>query len=247
MANFRSFHRNLSRENGNAIQLRSEESHHLVNVLRAKKGDTVYLIDGKGLKWVGELQDTDPKNAQVLIKEKLPHEVKRNTEIILAQALPKGKGLEAIIQKATEIGVDRIIPLNTKRTEVKFDDEWKEKKLERWESIAIEACKQSGNLYFPTIDYITEFKDILRYTADLKLVASLEKDVNPLNHYLDGGKIPKHIIWIVGPEGDFTAEEYSLAKDHDFQPVTLSKNIMRVETAAIYALSITDYELRKRN
>lgn len=246
MAGFKSFYVGPKLNIGENVQLDKHESHHLVNVLRARNGEKVTLFDGKGGVWEGLL---DVRSKEVYVKIILEVMVEKpKCNIILAQAMPKGKGMEEILQKAAEIGVQKIIPLKTDRTELKLDQERESKRIDRWRTTLIEACKQSSNFYLPEVFPVASFKDFLKECKGcdaLKLTASLETRSQFLNEYLKE-KIPCSIIWLVGPEGDFTKEEYELAFENAFQPIRLSKNVLRVETAATYALSITDYEINSK-
>lgn len=246
MAGFKSYYQGPRLKIGDCIQLEKNESHHLVGVLRARNGEKVRIFDGKGGVWDGSLEIRS-KDIYLKILSEFPIE-KPKCNIILAQAMPKGKGMEEILEKATEIGVQKIIPLKTDRTELKLDEDREFKRMERWKSTLIEACKQSGNFYLPEVVPVMKFKDFLeeyKTTDALKLTASLEKRAQFLNVYLQE-KIPNTIIWLIGPEGDFTEEEYQLAFENAFQPICLSQNVLRIETAATYALSITDYEINSR-
>lgn len=246
MSGFKSYYTGPIPEIGTIVQLDKDESHHLVGVLRAKNGSKITLFDGKGCSWEGTLIDTHQK-ASLLKIDSVSSIPAPKCTIILAQAMPKSKGMELIIQKATEIGVNKIVPITSARTELKLDKEREERRIERWQATIIEACKQSGNLLAPEITSVHGLKDFLekhKKTNSLKLIASLQSQAKSLKKYLEN-RIPKSIIWLVGPEGDFTEEEYQTAYEHGFQPVSLTKNVLRVETAAIYALSITDYEINK--
>lgn len=247
MAGFKSYYKGPKLSVGTRVQLEKGESHHLVVVLRARIGEKVILFDGEGGVWEGIL-DIDSKAVFLKIISELKAE-KPKYNIILAQAMPKGKGMEEILQKATEIGVTKIIPLKTDRTELKLDKERETKRIERWKTTVIEACKQSGNIYVPEILEVQGIKEFLKESQliekALKVTASLEKGAKSLKSYFEK-ELPQSIVWLIGPEGDFSEEEYRLAFESGFQPVSLSKNVLRVETAAIYALSITDYEINSR-
>jgi len=249
MAGFKSYYRGPMLNIGVRIQLDKGEAHHLVGVLRARNGDKVTLFNGLGGVWEGII-DISSKNAFLTVISELNIE-KPKCNLILAQSLSKGKGMDEILQKATEIGVAKIIPLKTDRTELKLDAERETKRMERWRTIVIEACKQSGNFFIPEIVEIQRIKNFLRecffMENTLKLTASLEVGAKLLNNYfLREFELPSSIIWLIGPEGDFTSREYKLAFECGFKPISLSRNVLRVETAAIYALSITDYEINSR-
>jgi 16S rRNA (uracil1498-N3)-methyltransferase len=132
------------------ITLSPEESHHLVAVNRAKLGDTVVAFDGHGGEWICELV-ADQKNAAVL-KVRFNQKIKPLPfSITLGQALPKGSFMDAIVRKATEIGAARIVPLESERTQVHLDSSRKDRKIEKWQTAALEAAKQCGNAFVPEI------------------------------------------------------------------------------------------------
>lgn len=167
-------------------------------------------------------------------------------EITLAQAIPKGKNMDLIVQKAVELGAARIIPLLSDRTVVQIEAGEIPRKRDKWNAIALEACKQCGQNHLPevaapiTLRAYAEKMD----QSDLLLIASLQSDARPLKAVLaEHGRIPKRVTVFVGPEGDFTPAEIALAKSHGCQPVTLGPIILRTETAAIYCLSVLAHEL----
>ena len=246
MAGFKSYYTTSIPNKGDSINLSKEESHHLISVLRAKQGDTLTLFNGIDHAWNAIITEPNPKSTTVLIDETIPLSPP-TCPITLAQAMPKAKGMDPIIRKATEIGVSKVIPLQTARTELKLTQDRQEKRISKWQTTAIEASKQSGNFITPQVSYIQLFKSFLSQndTGGLKLIASLEPQAKPLHHYMEE-RLPTSITWLVGPEGDFTDEEYKAAYDAGFRPVSLATHVLRIETAVAYALSITDYELKRR-
>lgn len=249
MPDFRSF-ASPSDPNQPEIVLSPEESHHLVRVNRARVGDPVVVFNGRGQEWICECLDADRRETRlkVLSQRQMPPPP---GEITLAQALPKGKTIDLIIRKATEIGVRAIVPLITARTEVRLDDARQESKGQKWETTAIEAAKQSGNSYLPEIAPVQSVEEFIQESGrfDLKLVASLQPNASSLRTALAEfrsreGRPPAKPVWLVGPEGDFTAAEYAAAEAAGFVPITLGPLVLRCETAAIYSLSILSYELQ---
>lgn len=233
---------------GEFLELSKESGHHLVKVLRAESGAKVKVFNEFQESGWGILEiQGNIIGLRMTEKASIP---RLPVEKILIQALPKGQGFETILREATAIGVTKIVPIITTRTEVAIDPERSVKKMERWRSIVIEACKQSGNVHIPMIESVMPFKALEKYfkeqkvSNDLRLVASLEEDTQLLNHYLTSNV--SQIYWAVGPEGDFTPEEYNYLREWEFKPVRLTQTILRVETAALYALSILDYELQNR-
>jgi len=233
-----------------SITLTGDESHHLVAVNRAKTGDTVVAFDGKGSEWICELIEAS-KSAAVL-KVRFSQKMKRLPfEITLGQALPKGAYMDAIVRKATEIGTARIVPLESERTQVHLDGGRQDKKIEKWQTAALEAAKQCGNPFVPEIEPVqsaTTFMESAR-GYDLKLIASLQPGARSLKSVLADfsatqKRAPQKVLWLVGPEGDFTPAEMSTSRSCGFEPVTLGPLVLRCETAAVYALSILSYELQ---
>ncbi len=232
------------------LTLSSDESHHLVAVNRARVGDTVVAFDGRGTEWICALT-AERKNAAVLkvrFKQKLkplPY------EITLGQALPKGPGMDAIVRKATEIGVARIVPLESERTQVHLEGDRSERKIEKWQTAALEAAKQCGNGFLPEVLPVQTAGAFIESARgyDLKLIASLQPGAKSLKTVLAAfqvatGRAPKKVLWLIGPEGDFTPAEMSQSHSAGFEPITLGPLVLRCETAAAYALSILSYELQ---
>ena len=163
------------------ITLSSEESHHLVAVNRAKLGDTVVAFNGRGTEWICELAGDRKTGAtlQVRFQQKLKP---LTYEITLGQALPKGQFMDAIVRKATEIGVARIAPLESERTQVHLDEERQDKKIGKWQVAALEAAKQCGNPFLPEVLPVQNAAAFMEAARgyDLKLIASLQPGARSL-------------------------------------------------------------------
>lgn len=232
------------------IVLSPDESHHLVAVNRARAGDTVVAFDGRGQEWICELA-AEKKNAAVLkvrFKQKHPPLA---FEITLGQALPLGQFMDAIVRKATEIGAARIVPLESERTQVHLGGDRSDRKVEKWRTAALEAAKQCGNPYVPEILPLQPAGAFMESARgyDLKLIASLHPGARSLKTVLASFRSaaqrpPRKVLWLIGPEGDFTPAEMSRAQSAGFEPITLGPLVLRCETAAAYALSILSYELQ---
>lgn len=231
------------------IVLSRDESHHLVVVNRARRGDTVVAFDGRGREWRCELVG-DAKSGATLRVRSLQQTARPPFEITLGQALPKGPAMDAIVRKATEIGAVRLVPLETERTQVHLEADRSDKKLEKWQTAALEAAKQCGNPFLPEITPVQKAAAFIpaAHDYDLKLIASLHPGAVSLKKILADfraahARAPRHILWLVGPEGDFSPAEMSLATAAGFAPITLGPLVLRCETAAVYALSVLSYEL----
>ncbi len=234
------------------ILLSPVESHHLVAVNRAHLGDTVVAFDGRGAEWICELV-ADRKNAATLkvrFKQKmkpLPY------EITLGQALPKGQFMDAIVRKATEIGAVRIVPIESERTQVHLDGDRSDRKIEKWQTAALEAAKQCGNPFVPEVLPVQTAAAFIENARgfDLKLIASLHPGAKSLKAVLAAFQAahqrpPRKVLWLIGPEGDFTPAEMSQSQSAGFEPISLGPLVLRCETAATYALSVLSYELQNR-
>ena len=250
--------------NPDALVLRDSEAHHVRDVLRMKRGDRAVLFNGRGREITAEIVDLTRGE----IRLRKLHETETpplRCRITLAQAIPKGKNMDLIVQKAVEIGAAEIAPLISERTIVDLDAKEAEQKRTKWRQIAIEAAKQSGQNWLPTVHAPLKLKNFFSGVAtglgpvhtshsdvatsfDLRLVGSLQPDAvhlkRILSDYVDQHRDrPKSVLMLVGPEGDFTPAELALAKTHGCVPITLGPIILRVETAAIYCLSVLSYEL----
>lgn len=249
MPDFRAFCTPTVAEPGE-ITLSPDESHHLVAVNRARNGDTVVAFNGKGTEWICDLIQ-DRKNAAVL-KVRFKQQLKPLPfEITLGQALPKGQFMDAIVRKATEIGAVRIVPLESERTQVHLEGDRSDRKVEKWQTAALEAAKQCGNPFVPEIAPVQNAAAFMESARgfDLKLIASLQPGAKSLKTVLAAfqsaqGRPARKALWLIGPEGDFTPAEMSISRSAGFEPITLGPLVLRCETAAAYALSILSYELQ---
>ena len=232
------------------ITLTADESRHLVSVNRADRGATVTVFDGRGTEWICELQEADRRAARLRVRF-VQKAVPLPYAMTLGQALPKGDGMDAIVRKATELGAARIVPLESERTQVHLAEGRSERKLDKWKTAAIEAAKQCGNPWLPEIASVQTAAAFMESARgyDLKLIASLRPGAQPLRTALAAfrasapGARPPSVVWLIGPEGDFTPAEMSLAQSCGFVGITLGPLVLRCETAAVYALSVLAYEL----
>ncbi len=216
-----------------------EESHHLVAVRRARAGEALTLLDGRGRLGRGTLLAADPRRALLRVEH---IEVRRRDTppLWLAQALPLGKTMDVIVQKSAELGVARIVPLLTRHSEVRLDDERAGRKADKWLQVAIEAVKQCGNPFLPEIDpprRLDEFLGAGAALPPLRLVCSLENGSSGLSQSVRQHDTHGGAVIAIGPEGDFSADEYASMRAHGFLPVTLGPLVLRADTAAIAALA----------
>ena len=243
----------ISPENWNrcALTLTGSEAHHARDVLRVRRAEKVVLFNGQGREITAEIADFDGDE----IRLRKLHEAETPPlpcRIVLGQAIPKGKNMELIVQKAVEIGAAEIVPIVSDRTIVQVDSQSAAQRQSKWRQIAIEAAKQCGQNWLPLMHTPSKLAELFSTAAlesfDLRLIGSLQPDAQHLKKILaaylsEHQHRPRSVLMLVGPEGDFTPAELGLARRHGCQPITLGPIILRVETASIYCLSILSYEL----
>ena len=186
-----------------------------------------------------EITSLEPFNIKVI--EKLDEDKKTKIELTVAVALVKEQKMDLILQKLTELGVSRIIPVSMERSIVKLDKERFNKKKVRWESICKEASEQSKRTNIPIIEDIKSIKDLTKEDADLKLVASTKEKEKLLNYYLQSIEDCAKIIMVIGPEGGISDKEEDILVSNGYNRVSFGNLIFRVETATIYVASIINY------
>lgn len=230
--------------NSSSPALDAGESHHALDVLRLEEGERVVVFDGVGGEATAQIASIQSKRAHLKVMPRSKTQA-LPCAITLGQAVPKGKNMEFIIQKSVELGAARIAPLLSDRTIVQLDADDVEKKREKWQETALEACKQCGQNWIPEIAAPKSVKAFFESgdKYDLMLIASLQPDARKIKDVLAEFPAVRSALVLVGPEGDFTPAELSLAKSHGCRPVTLGPIILRTETAALYCLSVLAHEL----
>lgn len=217
-----------------------QELHHLLRVLRVKPGDPIECLDGAGARARGTIRRCRADQIVIALEERLAEPVVA-LRVTLAQSLIKLEHFDWAIQKATELGVDRIVPLITARTVVKIRAEGAERKRLRWQRIAAEAAKQCGRARLPQIDAPQPFAAFAEgiEAGQLTLLATLAGSTVPMAQALrDAGAC---LTIAIGPEGDFTPEESRLAQRRGAVAVSLGAHTLRSETAAVAALAMVQY------
>jgi 16S rRNA (uracil1498-N3)-methyltransferase len=232
-----------------ALVLSGSEAHHARDVLRMKRGERLVVFNGRGREITAEIGDAAGDNIPL---RKL-HEAETpplRCRITLGQAIPKGKNMDLIVQKAVEIGASEIAPILSDRTIVHVDPESAAQKQAKWQQIAIEAAKQCGQNWLPQVRAPRKLSEFFAESAkfDLQLIGSLQSDARHLKKILadysvENPQRPASVLMLIGPEGDFTPAELALGRSHGCRPITLGPIVLRVETAAIYCMSVLSYEL----
>lgn len=225
-----------------------KELHHLRNVLRLKKGDMLTVFNNQGEEATGRIDNIQPVKVTVAI-ESVRKDIPDRPVIVLACAIPKKSKFESIIEKATELGVDEIIPLKTKRTEIDLKGDRLERKILRYQDVAVNAAKQSRRLRVPVIRPIADFAATLKSFAKetTVFIPSLPEGGGRKN-ILEAFRAvppPSRVAFLIGPEGDFTPQEYDLARAHGCIGVSLGKTVLKVETAAVVAVACAQLWFRQ--
>ena len=218
--------------------LEESDIRHIKKVMRMSINDKIEVVYNNKLH-ICEITSLEPFNIKVI--EKLDEDKKTKIELTVAVALVKEQKMDLILQKLTELGVSRIIPVSMERCIVKLDKERFNKKKVRWESICKEASEQSKRTNIPIIEDIKSIKDLTKEDADLKLVASTKEKEKLLNYYLQSIEDCAKIIMVIGPEGGISDREEDILVSNGYNRVSFGNLIFRVETATIYVASIINY------
>jgi 16S rRNA (uracil1498-N3)-methyltransferase len=230
---------------GPEAALTGDEARHLSQVLRVREGGHISVFDGMGASAPAEVVRITRHRVELRIGE-IGHSDARRPAVLLAQAVPKGKTMDWIVQKSVELGVAEIQPLITRNTVVQVGDDEAPKKREKWQRVALEACKQCGQNFLPAVAEPCDFASWIAGVGEMagvKLIASLTDGARPFREVLrDLPGVPDAVTLLIGPEGDFTPEETSAALAAGFVPVTLGDIVLRVETASLFGMSALRYE-----
>lgn len=228
---------------GQKIEIIGSDAKHILKSLRLKTGDWIMLSDGCGKTFQAKIVQTSLRAVHAIIER----EIMRNKGVAppaLALALANRERFEWAIQKTIELGCQRIIPFLSERSE-KISAAIAARKLERWQKIAIEAAKQSGLPFLPVIEPPIEYNALCARIKNMQpcFIFYEGEKKQGLNSVLSNSKTNIIGLIIIGPEGGFTDNEISMAKKSGAFSVSLGQQILRVETAAIAAMAICQYEL----
>ena len=222
------------------VHLSQDDEHHVLHVMRMKKGDEIEVVDNQKL-FLCRLDDTNPLVVSVV--HEIASDVELSEDVTLLFALTKGDKIDLVLQKATELGVKKVALIQSERSVVKYDNKDIEKKSQRFVKIMKEASEQSHRLVVPEFLGVFNLKALPSEAfSDINFVA-YEKDSSKSNEQFQGLENGKSISVLIGPEGGFTNQEVDKLVDRGFIRTSLGKRILRTETAAIYALSVIGYFL----
>lgn len=213
--------------------LSEEESKHAVRVLRLTQGDMLSLTDGRGNMYRARVVDANPKRCSVEIIESIPEYEKRGYELVMAVAPTKNvERFEWFLEKATEIGIDRILPVECRHSERR------NLKHDRCQKVITSAVKQSLKAYHPHLDELTALRKVIEMPFDgIKLIAHCDQiEAQSPKHISDYVNKGDKVLILIGPEGDFSQEEITFALGMGFLPISLGRSRLRTETAALVSV-----------
>lgn len=226
-----------SLQTGSDIELDENASRHVGKVLRMQAGRELVLFDGRGGEYTATITDVGKKVVCVAINEF--HDVERESPLAihLGIGISRGERMDWVLQKATELGVARITPLFTERTEVKLTGPRLEKKQQHWQQILVSACEQCQRNTLPQLQTAQRIDDWWPdVTETSRFVLHHRTDVS-----LSATEKPASVALVIGPEGGLSDVEIQRAQQHEFQPLALGPRVFRTETAPIAAISVLQY------
>jgi 16S rRNA (uracil1498-N3)-methyltransferase len=234
---------------GNTAVLTEEESHHLKNVRRLKKSDRVILFDGAGNEFSGKISKLGER-VEVVLEKKGTRLLPGGISISLAQSLPKKKKMEFVIEKACELGLREIIPLESERSTLRIAQGARARVLSRWQRILIQTCKQCQLDWTPDLRPFTRFRDLTQRFKDFDfvLLPHPDKDAEPvsevtaeLKRRVENSPTGKKVLILIGPEGGFSDREIQQAREKGAKLVCLGDLVLKTETAAIVDIALIKY------
>ncbi|MCI8332530.1 MAG: 16S rRNA (uracil(1498)-N(3))-methyltransferase [Clostridiales bacterium] len=232
---------------GDTIVLDEANAKHLSFSLRAKAGDHIFVCDAAGQLYECELTKLDGKTVEARILSVQPSVSEPPYEAVLCQAIPKGDKMDLIVQKAVELGVSRVIPVESQHCVTKIKPEARAKKRERWQRIAEAAAKQCGRGKIPQVEEPIRFEALLSLAPDGCGYFCYENGGDSLKTMLHQERTKRDkapvFYFLIGPEGGFSCEEALAADQAGWRTVSLGSRILRTETASLFLLSALSYEI----
>ena len=219
------------------LVLAEAQSHYLSKVLRMQAGRELILFNGEGGEYSAEISAVHKKHVDVSVKEFAAENRQSHLQLELAIGISRGERMDWVLQKATELGVTKITPLMSERTEVKLGGERADKKMEHWQQILISACEQCQRNLLPELSEPKQFSDwISECNAELKFVLHHRN-----NQGLPQDKTTQSVALLIGPEGGLSDDEIAQAIAYKFSALTLGPRVLRTETAPLAAISLVQY------
>ena len=216
---------------------------HITTVLRLKEGDSLCLADACGHEAIAWITAVGKGEASVNLEPFYSVSRDEGTlPVTLCQGLPKGEKMDLILQKSTELGINRVVPFNAERSVARLDSDRLGKRLLRWEKIVQESARQSGRSSIPSVGFYEDLRELLqKETGSLKLLLWEGEKDQGLRELIKKTDKPESVSIIIGPEGGLTSAEAKNAAAAGYIPVTLGKRILRTETAGLAVVAILQY------
>ena len=230
---------------GETLVITGSEARHITKVLRMGQGDRVILMDPKGTRFQAIIASVGTKGVSVTLEKALPPPPPSPVEITLCQALIKSQGMDYVIQKTSELGVDAIWPFSSDRTVVATGKDHGANKLRRWREIARNAAKQADRLRPAEVGPLSSFGDLMARWRDekgLKVILWEGEESRDLKALLRSHSSPERVVGVIGPEGGFSPQEIQTALAAGFLSASLGSRVLRSETAAVTFMAIIQYE-----
>ena len=224
------------------LDLEDGDYHHIKNVMKMKRGDLIKVVYDNVI-YTCKLNNVSNKSTFDIINKE--EKTDKKLSVSVAFSLIKEKRLNYLLQKTTELGVNKLIPIETKRSVVKIEGNKEKTKIDRWKKICKEASEQSFRADIPEISGILTLKNLVNLDYDLKLVCSLNKNTKNIKKILEKNNKCVKILLVVGPEGGFDPLEEEHLLENGFKSVSLGENVLRAETAPVVALSMINYEFMR--
>ncbi len=240
----RFFVENIETKDG-LCTIRGSEAKHMTRVLRMGRGDRFILMDGKGARFQALVLSAGRREVLVTLEKALPQPTPSPVEITLCQALLKSRAMDYVIEKTSELGVNRIFPFSSERTVIRLNREKSANKRRHWREIAQGAAKQSNRSAPAEIGPLSSFGELVAKCPQenaLKVILWEEEGERNLKDLLKASPPLKKFIGMLGPEGGFSQEEVRAAREAGFTSVSLGQRVLRAETAAITMVAVVQYE-----
>lgn len=225
--------------NNSDLKLDIDDKKHIINVMRMNVKEIFEIVYDKKI-YTCEITSINKKDVEYKIIKSYEVRSNKKYKIIIAPCIIKEQKMDYLLQKATELGVDEIIPIISDRTVVKVKND---NKMSRWNKILKEASEQSFRSFIPKIHEVTKLKDIIKSNASIKMVCNTNELSKNIKNVLQDTKKSDTLLIVVGPEGGLTDSEIKYLTENGFISVSLGKNILRAETVPLYLLSVINYEL----
>lgn len=233
----RYFVKDFDKEYSNTFTLSEDDSYHIIKVMRYKINDLIEVVSKDNM-YICKITELG-KNVKCEVNEKVLSKVTNILNVTIAQSLVKEQKMDYILQKSTELGVNKIIPIKAIRSIVKIEND--NKKVDRWQKIVKEASEQSKRLDIPTIEKPININELAALQYDYKILCSVNETSINIKKALQNVKYSDTILIVIGPEGGFDKKEEQVLIDSGFISTSLGTRVLRTETAPLFVLSVINY------